>query len=47
MHIYYLGAIINFYNIKGNNNTKKKNQLQINFIMIIIIKSSSKPYWSF
>jgi len=29
-----LGAIINFYNIKGNNNIKK-NQLKIDFIMII------------
>jgi len=25
----------------------KINQLQINFIMIFVIKSSSKPYWIF
>ncbi len=30
----YLKAIIIFYNIKGNINAKKKNQLKINFIMI-------------
>jgi len=26
---------------------KQINQLKINFIMIFVIKSSSKPYWSF
>ncbi len=45
MHVYYLRAIIKYYNIEGNNNTKEKvNQLKINFIMILKIKSSSKPY---
>jgi len=47
MHVYYLRAIINFYNIKGKKNTKKINQLKVNFIMIFVIKSSSKPYWKF
>jgi hypothetical protein len=37
-------AIINIYNIKGNNNMKKKNPLKIKLIMIFVIKSSSKPY---
>jgi hypothetical protein len=40
-------AMTNFCNIKGNNNTKKMNQLKVNFIMIFVIKFSSKPYWSF
>lgn len=35
----YLRAIINFYNVKDNNNTKK-----IKIIMILVIKSSLKPY---
>jgi len=43
MHVYYLRAKINFYNIKDNNNTIKLiNFLKI--IMIFFIKSSSKPY---
>jgi hypothetical protein len=44
MHVYYLKAIIFTYNIKGNNNTSK---LKMSFIMICVIKSSSKLYWSF
>jgi len=36
MHIYYIKAILKNYNIKGNNN-KKKNQLKINFIIILLL----------
>jgi len=36
MHIYYIKAILKNYNIKGNNNTKK-NQLKINFIIILLL----------
>jgi len=36
MHIYYIKAIINFYNIKGNNNIEQ-NQLKINFIIFLLL----------
>jgi len=44
MHVYYLRAIIIFYNIKKPTKYRNNNQLKFNFIMIFVIESSSKPY---
>jgi len=44
MHVYYFRAIINFYNIKKQQQYKKIDQLKINFIVNFIIKFSSKFY---
>jgi hypothetical protein len=46
-HVYYLRTIIDFCNIKRQQQYKQINQLKINFIMIFVIKFSSKPYRSF
>jgi hypothetical protein len=42
-----LGQSKKINNIKKQQQYKQINQLEINFIMIFVIISSSKPYWSF
>jgi hypothetical protein len=39
--------LVNKKNVQLYNNTIQINQLKINFVMIFVIKLSSKPYWKF